>query len=486
VRERKGTPLRRWIVFAFLLAAVPVLAAEPPLPAGLAPEKKPEEPALPSGLDGTRTTSAEPPLPGGLENADAETPSAEARPPGLPLDLAGFWEVRYGRRLVDDDHERSTSIAETRVQLDVTRWFEDLPMRPALRLTLDLLCDQVESSQRIRLEEGKGFADLRQASLGFSPLSWMDVKLGRQILTWGTGDLVFINDLFPKDWVSFFNGRDVEYLKAPSDAVKVSLFSDAVNLDFVYTPRFDADRFIRGERISYYSGSLGRIAGRDAIVDEVGSDDWCRDDEVAARLYRNVGAYELAAYFYDGYWKSPGGMNAAGRAVFPRLRVTGVSARGTLLKGIVSAETGHYDSRDDPGGRDAMIRNSEFRFLLGYEREVAQDFTAAVQYYLEHMLNHGRYRRTLPAGSRPADRNRHVLALRLTKLLVGQDLTLSLFTYYSPSDQDAYLRPKVHYRFTDRWAGEVGGNVFLGEHAHTFFGQFQDNTNAYGGLRFSF
>ncbi|MFW6031595.1 MAG: hypothetical protein ACOC9T_03300, partial [Myxococcota bacterium] len=32
----------------------------------------------------------------------------------------------------------------------------------------------------------------------------------------GTGDLVFLNDLFPKDWRSFLLGRDLDYLKAPS------------------------------------------------------------------------------------------------------------------------------------------------------------------------------------------------------------------------------------------------------------------------------
>jgi hypothetical protein len=74
----------------------------------------------------------------------------------------------------------------------------------------------------------------------------MDVKLGRQILTWGTGDLIFINDLFPKDWISFFIGRDTDYLKAPSDAIKVSLFGEQANLDIVYTPQFDSDRFIEG------------------------------------------------------------------------------------------------------------------------------------------------------------------------------------------------------------------------------------------------
>ena len=35
-----------------------------------------------------------------------------------------------------------------------------------------------------------------------------DLKIGQQVLTWGTGDYVFLNDLFPKDYQSFFSGRD--------------------------------------------------------------------------------------------------------------------------------------------------------------------------------------------------------------------------------------------------------------------------------------
>jgi hypothetical protein len=106
----------------------------------------------------------------------------------------------------------------------------------------------------------------------------MDLKIGRQILTWGTGDLLFINDLFPKDWNSFFIGRDEEYLKAPSDGIRVSLYTKLINLDIVYTPRFDADRFIDGRRISYWNETLGRRAGRDAPVKAIIPDNWFSDD----------------------------------------------------------------------------------------------------------------------------------------------------------------------------------------------------------------
>ena len=33
---------------------------------------------------------------------------------------------------------------------------------------------------------------------------------------------------------------------------------------------------------------------------------------------------------------------------------------------------------------------------------------------------------------------------------------------------------------------EIGGNIFFGDYLNTFFGQFQNNTNMYAGLRYSF
>jgi hypothetical protein len=480
-----------WFLLA-LIWALPGPAAfaqdEPPLPEGLGSEGPPqaEEPSLPPGLALPETgAGAEPALWEGLgKEAHEGEPEAVKQPVSrLPFELSGFWEARLGFRTQEDPHQKDVSIGETRLQLQAEKYWE----RTAGTLTADLLYDPVVDRHAVDLEDGQGFLDLREANLAFTPTSFLDAKVGRQILTWGTGDLIFINDLFPKDWNSFFIGRDEEYLKAPSDAVKVSVFTAPVNLDVVYTPRFDSDRFIDGRRISYYNSALGRLAGRDAIVEVEKPDDWFSDDELAARLYSNVRGYEVAAYAYRGFWKGPAGTNPqSGKATFPSLSVYGASVRGSILRGIGSTEFGYYDSEDDPNGDDPFIRNSELRFLVGYEQEVAKEFTVGVQYYLEYMLHYDDYRRTLPAGTPPADEDRHVLTVRLTKLLMNQNLKLSLFTFYSPSDRDAYLRANIHYKLDDHWAGEIGGNVFVGEEDHTFFGQFKKNSNVYVGVRYSF
>ncbi|MBL7189578.1 MAG: hypothetical protein ISS70_24885, partial [Phycisphaerae bacterium] len=267
---------------------------------------------------------------------------------------------------------------------------------------------------------------------------------------------------------------------------KVSLFGDRANLDIVYTPRFDHDRFISGERISYWNSNLGRLAGQDAIVHTDKPNEWFRDCEIAGRLYKNIENYELAFYGYHGYWKSPGGQTATrSQATFPDLNVYGTSLRGSVGKGIGNVEFGYYESADDQSGRNDLVNNCEMRYLIGYAQEIGKDLTMGVQYYVEQMLDYGRYKSSLPAGP-PRDQYRHLMTLRLTKLLMNQNLRCSLFTYYSPSDKDVYMRPNVNYKVSDNLAVEAGANVFFGDYPNTFFGQFQNNTNIYTGLRYSF
>lgn len=391
----------------------------------------------------------------------------------MPLDVHGFYEMRAGYRTEENKHQRDMSVMENRLQLELssyTTWAD-------FKLKGDFIGDRVEE---------KGKFDMREAYIFTVPVDFMDLKLGRQILTWGTGDLVFINDLFPKDWQSFFIGRDVEYLKAPSDAAKISMFSDFANIDIVYTPQFDPDRFITGERMSYWNSKLKSIAGNNAVQHTERPDRWFKDSETAVRVYRNINNYEFALYGYQGYWKSPGGQNPPRtQAVYPDLNVYGASLRGQLGKGIANIEFGYYQSEEDQSGNDPLINNSELRFLAGYEQEIVKNFRAAFQYYIEHMMDYGHYKDTQPVGL-ARDRNRHLLTLRLTRELLKKTLTCSLFTYYSPSDKDVYMRPNVNYQATDQITLELGANIFFGDYKRTFFGQFQNDTNVYAAMRYNF
>jgi hypothetical protein len=244
---------------------------------------------------------------------------------------------------------------------------------------------------------------------------------------------------------------------------------------------------VDGTRVSYWNNALGRRAGRDAVIRTDLPKQWFDDDEFAVRLYRNVSGYELALYGYRGYWKSPAGMDMMSeRATFPKLSAYGASIRGSVAGGIGNVEMGLYDSREDRTGRDPFVRNSEVRLLLGYEREVGPECTLGAQYYLERMLDYDHYRDTLPVGAPAAPSDRHVFTFRFTKLLMQQNLEASLFVFYGMKDDDAYVRPRMHYKISDHWSAEIGGNFFFGKRPYTFFGQFEDNSNVYVALRYGF
>ena len=298
--------------------------------------------------------------------------------------------------------------------------------------------------------------------------------------------MLFINDLFPKDWNAFIKGMNTEYLKAPTDSIKASLFFDDLSLDIVYTPLFMSDRYVNGEAVSFYDRSTSSFYGQDNILQTDTPNKYFSDDEIALRLYRSINAYEVALYYYNGFWKSPSGFSAAsGEARFDTLSVYGASIRGVLAKGIASAEIGYYDS-ESSAVIDPLKRNSEFRWLVGYEQEIATEFTASVQYYEEIKDDYKEYKNALPSGSIIDDKTRQVITLRLTKYLLKQDLKLSYFQFYSPSDKDAHTRLGVIYKFNDELISEVGANIFYGDKDHTFYSQFRENTNAYISLRYAY
>ena len=156
------------------------------------------------------------------------------------------------------------------------------------------------------------------------------------------------------------------------------------------------------------------------------------------------------------------------------------------MGGILSLEGGYYDSRDDNAGVNPTIANSEVRFLLGYQRQLLEDFTIGVQYYAEVMMDFDAYERTLPTVSTRRNKYRDIVTVRLTRFLKHQTWMLSLFTFYSPAEQDYLLQPQVDYKVTDAFSTTLGANLFGGEKQMTFLGQFARNDNIYVTLRYDF
>jgi hypothetical protein len=388
--------------------------------------------------------------------------------------LHGFVQANYSVRVSETrptDPPGDFLLGDQRLELEVARASESGRVRAYAKA--DFVHDAVDGDARL---------DVREAFLTLTS-SRLDVRLGRQVITWGVGDLVFINDVFPKDWTALIAGQPLQYLKRGSDAANVNLYLGPISAQIVAIPFFEPDLLPDGTRLIGFTPFPGRPTR------EVKPAQRIEDTELALRVYGRVGRFDAAAYAFRGFWGSPPGMELDGdEAVrfYPGLAVYGVSMQGAFAQGIVSLEAGFYDSRDDPDGRNPAIENSQLRALVGYQRALGDNLTVGAQYYAERVLDHERYRLGLPPSFAARAQTRHNATLRVTRLFNYQTSQVSIFVWGSPNEEDYYVNPEVRHSLSDEVWIAVGANLFGGSRPSTFFGQFDRNDNVYVTARYSF
>jgi hypothetical protein len=394
--------------------------------------------------------------------------------------MHGFAQVNYALRVANTNGLRNILgqpfpdyiLGDQRLQIELA----SRQNIAAMSGKVDLFYDNIAKRSDIDIREI--YIDLYLGNI--------DIRAGRQIITWGVGDLLFINDVFPKDWVAFLSGRPLEYLKVGSDALNVNFYGGFISAQVIAIPFYRSDILPRGERLVGYdpfSSDADRI--------EIEPENSLNNTQLATRLYRYLGNFDISLYAYRGFYPSPPGMkfdpNTGIVTIFhPRLNVYGASLQGAFLTGVLSLEGGYYDSRDDIDGTDPGIENSQVRFLAGYQRAFGENLTLGLQYYGEQIQNYSQYKQSLPPGFPQRKELRHTLSLRLTQLLEYQTLRLSFFIFYSPNEEDYYLNPEVRYELGDGLWLAAGGIILGGKKDYTFLGQFEKNTNVYMVLRYSF
>ncbi|MEW6220921.1 MAG: hypothetical protein AB1634_15500 [Thermodesulfobacteriota bacterium] len=384
----------------------------------------------------------------------------------LDVDLQGFLQGNYAVGLGPaNPNGESAKWAEERLQAR----FDGAGQAGRLFLKADAAYDHTRDQTEVELREG---------FLDHGAGRW-DLRLGRQILTWGLGDLLFINDVFPKDYEAFFAGRPLEYLKTGVDAAKAGLYPDFASFEIVAIPFFTPDHLPDPERF--------HMPGPGAWIEERPTDG--RDTELALRAYRDLAGFDVSLYAFSGFFRRPA-LRASTMApgstpalFYPRLAVYGASAQGRALEGVLSLEAGYYDSRQDRDGADPFVPNDETRFLVGYQRQLWEDGVLGLQYYGERMHDFGRYQETLPPGFPGARRLRDLASVRFTQLFRHQTLRLSFLAFYGLAERDYLVNPEVRYHVSDRIWAAAGAMIFGGQD-WSQFGSLDRDDHVYLQMRY--
>lgn len=397
-------------------------------------------------------------------------PSAYA----VDVSLHGFIQGNYAAAVASSNPDGGDfKLAEERLQLKLEATKE--PFR--LFIKTDAYYDHVSEEPELELREGY---------LDFTSSTW-DLRVGRQVITWGLGDLIFINDIFPKDYEAFFSGRPLEYLKKGIDGIKLGAYPGFASFELIVIPFFEPNHFPDHHRFWMFD-PMPSVTNREKEKPPV----TLENTEIALRAYRDIAGFDASLYLYRGFFRQPSMMPdnpmmpTELTLFYPKLSVYGMSLQGRALDGVVSLEAGYYDSREDRQGTDPMLPNSQARFLVGYQRQLWEDFTIGVQYYGQYMHDYTAYKKSLPSGFPQEKKLQDLVAIRLTQFLMHQTLKLSWFSFWSPSDGDYLLNPEVKYNFSDHVWAAIGGMVFGNGEKWSQFGQFEKNDNVYLQIRYEF
>jgi hypothetical protein len=212
------------------------------------------------------------------------------------------------------------------------------------------------------------------------------------------------------------------------------------------------------------------------------------NSEISLKLSGYKFDTDISLYAHKTYQRSPHMrfFGTTAEIYYPELAVYGASLQRSLFGGIAKLEGGYYHSLDDETGTDPLVKNSEQRYLAGFEKELFSDFNLGLQYYTEIMSDYDEYTLNLAFGEPKRDDKRQIVSVRITQFMLYQTLKLSLYSQYSPSDEDYYVNLEVKYNITDNLYAAFGANIFGGTDDHTMYGQFDKNDNLYTQLRYNF
>jgi hypothetical protein len=396
-----------------------------------------------------------------------EEPSADTPGKASFFEVHGFLQNNTSQRVVTSSQYPAELLKlENRLQLELIH----TGSQGGFHSKTDVAWDPDNHTSRL---------DLREAYLTRTGKN-LDLTVGKQIITWGVGDLVFLTDVFPKDWVAFITGSPIEYLKKGSVAAKADYYIAGTTLEGIVIPVFTPDTLPGGDKLAFFSPfPADTVVRREKPAATLGN------AEVGLRASRMIRDYDTSLYLFSGWDPRPSPDFTTGTLEYNRLGMAGASFQGPYHGYLLSGELAYYRTEDTTGS-DPAIPNPSLKSLLSLERTLEGNRVVSLQWVQEWMTKYDAYVATLPAEFPRQARATTTLTARYRDTLRRETIKRTLFILYNPIDQDYFVNAEWRQDLSDNVWYAVGVNLFGGKHPWTNYGQFEHNSNLYFTLRRGF
>jgi len=321
-----------------------------------------------------------------------------------------------------------------------------------------------------------------------------DLRVGKQQIIWGKADGVFITDIISPKNLEEFLLPEFDEIRRGVEGAKLDYYIGDNTFELVWLPIFTPTKY--PDKSSIWNPGMSFSLPPQFDYSRENITPSLKNSEVFGKFSALTGLIDfeiMGGYMWDDdltMFKSvafnPATMSKT-LTITPehkRLTVSGGSFSTTLgpivLRGEGAYYWGKYFNTSDPSKNDGLIQKDYIHYMVGVDYTLF-DVKLSAQFIQRAIID---YDNTIAPSPYFKDDYNNMMTFLAHYSMLNETLTLEFFSYYDFEYQDALMRPRMLYDFSDSINMQFGANIFTGTEGA--FGQFNKNDMLYGKIIYSF
>ena len=331
------------------------------------------------------------------------------------------------------------------------------------------------------LKDQSGFF-LREAYLYYGKSS-LDIRAGRQIITWGVADAIRLTDIIsPMDFTEFLT-QDYDDIRIPVNGIRVRYTRPKWSAEAIMIP-VSSFYELSTDSDNQWAVNLPGVAVPYSINLDNMPEKQFRNMEYGGRIGAYLSGVDFNLYALRTWNKMPvfrktiaadGSLSCDGE--YRRMTMLGADLSIPLGKFVVRAEAAEYlgEAQEPVVNADVVTRNST-NALIGVDWYAGNDWQLGLQY--SHKYISGKM------SGISSYKNSGMATVRISKDLLHNTLSISNFGYVDVANGGVYNRLYADYALTDQIHAFLGYDFFHADKGQ--FAMYDCNSEVWIKLKYSF
>jgi len=382
------------------------------------------------------------------------------------IETKGFADTYHSMRLKSPN---DYLISRNRLRMELT--WDDMD-KTFLYVSFNLIKNNMDKSN-------DGF-EFREAYINYSEDDW-ELKVGRQLIIWGKADGLRITDIINPTDYSEFLARDFDDIRIPVDALRFKFLGSDWEMEFVWLPLFQKNKFAPEE--SPWNTSKSRENLETRYKKALGTEKKIGNSEFAFKFTRFFSGIDFSLSYFHTRDDNPVLVKSF---VLDKTYITPeyktmdfVGAEFSASKGefVFRGETAFYIGKYFNSKKlKYTIKKNMFNWLAGADWYPGNDWTLSAQITDSFIMNYDSKIET--------EEHKYISTLNISKKLLRSTLTITNLLYYDISENGTFNRLSADYALSDEFHLIGGFDVFTGSKG--MFGSFSDNSQVWIKAKYSF